>query len=113
MLEDRRNFGFKCCVTNNGKYSGQATWNPRRVAATAGVPHTYEELANANGTFYESQPPIPPHAQTDDNTVYTRPPNGGNASNLLEISPSLCLNAINLYLCSLHVHYSVVCKING
>ena len=71
---------------------GQATWNPRRVATAAGAPHTYEELANANGTFYEAnangQPPVPPHGTSDDSSLYSRPPiNGGNFIHYVVICP--------------------------
>lgn len=54
--------------------SGQATWNPKRIAASTGGPHTYEELAGDCGNYYEGKPPVPPHAH-DDN--YSRPINGG------------------------------------
>lgn len=53
--------------------SGQATWNPKRIAATGG-PHTYEELAGDGGNYYDGKPPVPPHAHDDS---YSRPINGG------------------------------------
>ncbi len=62
-----------------------ATWNPSRSRPANGngngVPHTYEELANGGGgTYYgddHSHPPIPPHAHSDDSSLYSKPP-GGN-----------------------------------
>ncbi|XP_035704480.1 Down syndrome cell adhesion molecule-like protein Dscam2 isoform X15 [Folsomia candida] len=53
------------------------TWNGRRPAAATGVPHTYEELANGGGgIYYDDHPPVPPHAHSDDSSLYSKPPNG-------------------------------------
>jgi hypothetical protein len=67
---------FKCW-----ELLGHPTWNPRgRNTAATGVPHTYEELSTNGGcgTCYDDNPPVPPHAHSDDSSLYSKPPNGGN-----------------------------------
>lgn len=55
-------------------YSGQATWHGRKISGN-GVPHTYEELSERDGG--NTNPPVPPHCQSDDSSVFAKQPNGG------------------------------------
>jgi len=68
-------YSFAFNVSIMTTHAGNGTWHPRRAAT--GAPHTYEELSeNGGGNYYECKPPVPPHAASDDSSLYSKPPGG-------------------------------------
>jgi len=53
--------------------SGQGAWNGRKANGN-GVANAYEELSGG-----DYNPPVPPHASSDDSSLYSKPPNGGKS----------------------------------